>query len=124
MYEYMMPSIDAYHKRKIFHSNEKDQYETTKDWFHRVFASLNGCEFGDFADFMFIDKFIAGVDFEAFQRYAISTKLTAAVVRSMGFDSGDGFRNSIDTIPDHERPSEIGDMLAEVNIKVEVSYFH
>lgn len=124
MLEYKIPSIDAYHKRKIFHSNEKHQYETTKEWFDRVFESLNGCAFGEFGDFMFIDKFIAGLDYEAFQKFVISTKITIDEIRSMDFDSDDNSDTFIDIKPDLNNSHDTYDMLAEVDIKIEVSHYH
>lgn len=86
MYEYVVPSKLAYQNRKTFHSNQRNQYETTCDWFHRVFESLNGCEFGECTDFMFIDKFLTGLHDNAFNKYESLVNLTIDTVLSFEFE--------------------------------------
>lgn len=61
MHEYTIPSLAAYHKRKLFHSNERNQFEANDEWYHRILEALHGCEYGEFADFLLIDKFISAL---------------------------------------------------------------
>lgn len=62
MHEYTIPSLAAYHKRKLFHSNERNQV---------------------------IDKFISGLDYETFLKYSERTTLTIDDVHSIGLDDRD-----------------------------------
>lgn len=48
MHEYTIPSLAAYHKRKLFHSNERNQFEANDEWYHRILEALHGCEYGIF----------------------------------------------------------------------------
>lgn len=68
MFDYVTPSISAYGNRKMFYSNQRNHDESTEKWFQRLFASLDGCEYGASADFMLIDKFITGLSNETFAK--------------------------------------------------------
>lgn len=129
MYEYFTPSIASYHKRKLFHSNERHQSETTEEWFHRVFESLDGCEFQELADFMLIDKFIAGLEYETFQKCAKKTTLSVAEVlpittQGETISLGKNSTNSFDTALVIETSPDVDDLLAEEDIKLEVIIYY
>lgn len=86
MYSYTIPSKSVYCRRKQFHSNQRNKDESTDEWCRRVFESLNGCEFGEYADFMFIDKFFAGLDTETFDQCAPEITLTVDKAFSIGLE--------------------------------------
>lgn len=125
MYEYAKPSIAAYQNRKKFHSNQRYQYESSAEWFHRVSESLNGCEYGEFSDFLFIDKFIAGLDNDSFEKWCQPTdKLTIKDINKVFLvDQDDGITNSIDTVPNIESTPDLDSYLTGNEIKLEVSSF-
>lgn len=120
IYKYTMPSLAAYHKRKIFHSNERNPFEATDEWYHRIWEALDGCDYGEFGDFIFIDKFISGLDYETFRKYAEHrTTLTINEVLSIGFDDRDSYRNDSES----ETQIVVNGMMTHVEIKTEVSSF-
>lgn len=108
MHKYTIPSLAAYHKRKIFHSNERNQFEANDEWYRRISESLYGCEYGEFADFMIIDKLISGLDYETFRKYAERTSLTI-----------DDIASKLDN-----SQNDVNGMLVDVEIKLEVSRSH
>lgn len=110
MHKYTIPTLAAYHKRKLFHSNERNQFEANDEWYHRILEALHGCEYGEFADFIVIDKFISGLDYETFLKYAERTTLTIGDVHSIGSDDRDCCKIVYEL-----------DNLANVEIKLEVS---
>lgn len=76
MHEYKTPCISTFLCRKSFHTNEKHQNESIVEWFQRVFASIDGCEYGQLSDFMLIDKFLSGLEKELFENLDIKAILT------------------------------------------------
>lgn len=69
MVEYVTPSKEAFHCRKIFHSSQRDQGETNAEWFNRVIESLKDCEYLELSEFMLMDKFLTGLDKELFEQF-------------------------------------------------------
>lgn len=122
MLTYVTPSTNAFHRRKIFHSNERKQYETAKEWFHRIVEALDGCEFGGFNDFILIDKFIAGLDYETIQRYTVRATLTVHDVLSIGLDDTECSETVLSAYSQLSRIQESEDVLAGIEHKMEVSY--
>lgn len=121
MFTYTIPSSTAYHKRKRFYSNDRNQYETNEEWFHRVFESLNGCEFGELTDFMLIDKFIAGLNDETFQKYAVNTALSVNDALSIGLNKDDNQKSNFHETSELAITPDIREFIAEDDIKLEVS---
>lgn len=76
MIEYKTPSWSVHQSRRTFHSNQRCENESTSEWFQRLFDSITDCEFGEWSDFMFIDKFIAGLNDEQFRDYASNATLS------------------------------------------------
>lgn len=112
---YELPSKSAFVQRKLFHANQRDQNETAHEWFYRVFECLNGCKFGEYADFMLIDKFFSGLDNDSFDEYAVKTTFTIDEALSIGFQHKQSFESRLETVPlAHE-------YLPIDHIKVEVS---
>lgn len=125
MHKYTIPSLDAYHRRKIFHSNERNQFEANDEWYHRILEALHGCEYGEFADFIVIDKFISGLDYETFQKYAEQTTLTIDDVYSIGLDDRDCCKIDCDTASELDNSQVVvNGILADVEIKLEVNVNH
>lgn len=65
---YNTPSTVAFHYRQQFHAMQKQDDDTTLDWFKRLQHSVEKCEFDHMlSDYMLIDKFVSGLndyDFE------------------------------------------------------------
>lgn len=63
-----VPSELAWRRRQSFYSCRKNPNESIKNWYKRIEKSLDGCDYGNLKDFMFIDKFITGLNYEVFER--------------------------------------------------------
>lgn len=120
MYEYVTPSISAFQNRKLFHSHQKDQYDTVEQWFYSIINSLEGCEYGELSEFMLIDKFINALDDEMYEKYALRATLTIDAVQSIGFDNKNHYK-SPSKATNEEITHDLGVFLAVDDIKVEVS---
>lgn len=120
MYDYVTPSISAFQNRKLFHSHQKEQYETVEQWFHCIIDSLEGCEYGKLSEFMLIDKFITALDDESYEKYAPYATLTIDAVRSIGFDNKN-LCKSPSKATYEQITLNVDDFLAVNDIKVEVS---
>lgn len=68
MLAYRPPSIEALMRRRVFHSSSKELTESTIEWFERIVQTVDGCEFGNLADIMLIDKFLSGIDEAIYQQ--------------------------------------------------------
>lgn len=122
MHKYTIPSLAAYHNRKVFHSNERNQFEANDEWYRRISEALHGCEYGEFSDFIVIDKFISGLDYETFRKYAERTTLTIEDVHSIGLDDRDCCKIDYDSASELDNSQNaVYGMLANVEIKLEVS---
>lgn len=109
--QYTIPSLAAYHKRKLFHSNERNQFEANNEWYHRILEALHGCEYGN----LVIDKFISGLDYETFSKYSERTTLTIDDVHLIGLDNRDCCKIEYD-----DTTCDL-DNSVDVEIKLEVS---
>lgn len=111
MHKYTIPSLAAYHKRTLFHSIERSPSEANDEWYNRILEVLQGCEYGEFTDFIVIDKFISGLDYETFLKYAGRTTLTIDDVHSIGLDDRDGCKIDYDTTVNVEVKLEVTDTI-------------
>lgn len=121
MYEYKIPPKSVHMRRKQFHSNQRNQQETSYEWFCRVFDAVNGCEFGEYGDFMLIDKFFAGLNSDAFKEYTLKTVFTIDDALSIGFKSELNNEGKFEVAYLAENSNEKQDYFPTVHIKVEVS---
>lgn len=121
MYEYKIPQKSAHMRRKQFHLNQRSQQETSYEWFCRVFDAVNGCEFGEYGDFMLIDKFFAGLNSDAFKEYTLKTVFTIDDALSIGFKTELNNENKFEVTSLLENSDETQEHLPTVHIKVEVS---
>lgn len=62
---YQTPTDTVLQHRDAFYSIQKETTETIVDWFSRVRAAVEHCNFGDLAEFLIIDKFFCGLDDDA-----------------------------------------------------------
>lgn len=115
-FEYVVPSMSVYQSRRIFHTKQRNRYESLEEWFHRVFKNLNDCDYGKLADFILIDKFISGLDSETIEKFPQNERLTVnEVVSSIRLQRNDA--NGLI----HETSEDTTHFLAVEDIKVEVS---
>lgn len=122
MFEYLTPSTSVYENRKIFHSNQREKHESSKEWFYRLFTSLDGCDYGTSADFMLIDKFVAGLSIEMFEK--LPQILTIDEMHSI--DSCDKIKNenylsSSSSSPCPEKADVFENVLDDEDIEFDVS---
>lgn len=59
---YQTPSENVLQSRKVFYLSYKVKKEPVLEWLRRLKTCIDGCDFGPFADFLLIDKFICELD--------------------------------------------------------------
>lgn len=123
MCEYLTPSTATFYNRKLFHSHQKEQYNTVEQWFRSIKNLLAGCDYGSLSEFMLIDKFISGLDEENFQKFAPWSTLSIDTVQSIVLSSKDSLvlKGSQELTTYQEVGDETENLLAMHEIKVEVS---
>lgn len=77
MLAYEAPTQSAFRCRRTFYATIKDVTETIGEWFARIQDNINGCDFGELTDVMFIDKFISGLDDDLVSKFTETSTLTA-----------------------------------------------
>lgn len=123
MYEYVTPSKSVFQNRKLFHSHQKEQYETVDQWFRCIVNSLESCKYGKLSEFMLIDKFITGLDDETYCKFASWATLTMDTVQSIALDFKNPLilKNPLKSPPCQEIGHDVSHFLDVGDIKVEVS---
>lgn len=70
---YEIPTDAILEHRKFFYSTQKEATEPVAEWFCRIRNVIEHCEFGDFSNFLIIDKFFCGLNDDA-KRWLRKTK--------------------------------------------------
>lgn len=73
---YKAPSRAAFHCRKIFYSCQREKIESNEKWFRRIEEYVDGCDFGKLSNYMLIDKFLSGLNGDAFERFSQTQTIT------------------------------------------------
>lgn len=74
---YEIPTDAVLEHRKKFYSTEKELTEPIAEWFCRIRSAIEHCDYGDFSNFLIIDKFFCGLDADA-KRWLRKTKAWSA----------------------------------------------
>lgn len=70
---YEIPTDTVLQHRKTFYSTQKETEEPITEWFYRIRSIIEYCDYGDFSNFLIIDKFFCGLDDDA-KRWLRKTK--------------------------------------------------
>lgn len=73
---YRAPSRAAFHCRQVFYSCQREQIESNEKWFRRIEECVDGCDFGTLSNFMLIDKFLSGLNSDAFEKFRYTQTIT------------------------------------------------
>lgn len=74
---YQIPTEAALQHRERFYSTQKEITEPIADWFYRIRSVIEHCDYGDFGNFLAIDKFFCGLD-DAAKQWLRKTKTWSA----------------------------------------------
>lgn len=105
---YKTPSRAAFYCRQVFYSCQRELVESNEKWFRRIEECVDGCDFGTLSDFMLIDKFISGLNADAFEKFSQMQTLT--VERLLAIANSECIINLVE--PKLEQTKEIDHFLA------------
>lgn len=108
---YKTPTFSAFFCRKEFHMIEKESSEDLKHWLQRIQTAIAGCDFGDFTDFMLIEKFLCGLSEENFEKYSKTPILDVNNLLTIGTSNTFTLNNSDDAIK-FEPTKDIDELLS------------
>lgn len=86
-WKYKAPTELVLRHRRSFHACQKKSFETVEQWFCRIEKCIDVCEFGDHHEFLFIDKFISGLNETVFDTLIQNETLTREKTLSIAVQS-------------------------------------
>lgn len=95
---YKTPSFPAFCCRKEFHMIERESSEDLEHWLQRIQTAIAGCDFGDFTEFMLIEKFLCGLSEENFEKYSKTNTLDVDELLTIGTSNTSTLKSSDDGI--------------------------
>lgn len=96
--KYETPSRTVFENRKIFYGIQKGHSEELQEWFERIQAAIDGCDFGNLSNFLTIDKFISGLSENIFEKFCQTTQLSVEELLTIALSDEQFYKSSfIDT---------------------------